>query len=756
MRMRHTKVRKFVHMAKVALRVYTRDIEELIDHGQIEESIAHSKHILKSLPKLIEAYRLLGKAYLEDKRYGDAADIFQRVLSSKPDDFISNVGMSIIREDEGNLDAALWNMERAFEVQPSNQAIQDELRRLYGRRDGLEPPKIRLTRGALARMYAQGDLFEQAIAELRAALSDDPQRPDLQVLLATMYYQSGKLAEAAETSNAIISKLPYCLEANRLLATLYKDSKREEEAEIFQKVVEVLDPYTARITADMPVPEAVPAQAITVDRLDWHPGQMVEEREKQPAWASSLGVDVEGGDSSGEEIPEWLASPSSAESGGDFGSFLDDGEDQELPPGDSQDSTPEETPNWMADLSSEDAAPISMAAQDSGEEIPDFLQEAGWGEGEGEAEQPGSAFDFESSDEDDEIMPADIPEWLQDMQPEGFDPEIDSNLGKETPPQDSSRAVPDWLQDESAPSEAVSPDSPMQEAPGDMQGAAEIADAPDMRDSDEGTPELVQELGEPTTPAAQAEASPPSTPGDESPEWLQEIAITSDDAPKIAESESIDWLQDLGKEDAAEFPTEDTPEWMNELDMGTPVEESISTTQEPEPSAIPDKDQGDDAMAWLENLATKQDATEEEFITEPVEQSALPPEWEQFPNDKDKQSQSIIDEILSEEEIPAPIANEAAPDLSDGEDAMAWLENLAAKQGAAEEELVTQPGDRSELAPEWVQQTDDEDEQPHPVIDEILSEEEIPAPTGIDDAPDLSNEEDAMGWLESLAAKQGA
>ena len=164
-------------MAKIALRVYTREIEDLIEQGQLDEAIAHCRHILESYPKHLGTYRLLGKANLEAKRYSDAADIFQRVLSSQPEDFVSNVGMSIIREDEGNLDAAIWHMERAFEVQPSNQAIQDELRRLYGRRDGIEPPKIRLTRGALARMYAHGGLHDQAIAELRASLSTDPQRP---------------------------------------------------------------------------------------------------------------------------------------------------------------------------------------------------------------------------------------------------------------------------------------------------------------------------------------------------------------------------------------------------------------------------------------------------------------------------------------------------------------------------------------------------------------------------------------------------
>jgi tetratricopeptide (TPR) repeat protein len=140
-------------MAKIPLRAYTKEIDGLIDRGQYEQALAHCRYILKFIPKHIDTYRLMAKAYLESQRYGDASDVFQRVLSSVPDDFVSQLGMSIIREDEGNLDAAIWHMERAFEIQPANGAIQSELRRLYGRRDGIEPPKIRLTRGALARMY---------------------------------------------------------------------------------------------------------------------------------------------------------------------------------------------------------------------------------------------------------------------------------------------------------------------------------------------------------------------------------------------------------------------------------------------------------------------------------------------------------------------------------------------------------------------------------------------------------------------------
>jgi len=139
-------------MAKVSLRSYNHEIDSLINRGQYEQAIAHCRHILRQFPKHIDTYRLLGKVFLENQRYGDAGDVFQRVLSSIPQDYISHVGMSIIREDEGNLDAAIWHMERASEVQPANKAIQAELRRLHGRRDRVEPPRSRLTKGALARM----------------------------------------------------------------------------------------------------------------------------------------------------------------------------------------------------------------------------------------------------------------------------------------------------------------------------------------------------------------------------------------------------------------------------------------------------------------------------------------------------------------------------------------------------------------------------------------------------------------------------
>jgi tetratricopeptide (TPR) repeat protein len=179
-------------MAKISLRVYNKEIDSLIERGDNAEAIAHCKYILKIYPKYIQTYSLLGKAYLESQRDSEGLDIFQRVLSVYPDDFIAHLSLSIIRQGEDNLDAAIFHMERAYEVQPSKIEVQNELRRLYGRRDGVTPPRVRLTRGALVRMYERGELYRQAIAEIQAALTENPGRIDLQVVLCRMFYLAGQ------------------------------------------------------------------------------------------------------------------------------------------------------------------------------------------------------------------------------------------------------------------------------------------------------------------------------------------------------------------------------------------------------------------------------------------------------------------------------------------------------------------------------------------------------------------------------------
>ena len=94
-------------MVRTTLREYNREIENLIESGQNEEAIAPSRHILQDFPQHLATHRLLGKAYLELHRYEEAAGVFQHVLDCIPDDFISHLGMSVIREHEADLDTSI-------------------------------------------------------------------------------------------------------------------------------------------------------------------------------------------------------------------------------------------------------------------------------------------------------------------------------------------------------------------------------------------------------------------------------------------------------------------------------------------------------------------------------------------------------------------------------------------------------------------------------------------------------------------------
>ncbi len=401
-------------MVKIALRVYNNEISDLVDHGHLDEAIAHCRHILEFYPRLIDTYRLFGKSFLEAKQYNDAADIFQRVISSIPEDFVSQIGMSIIRENEGKLNAAIYHMERTFEFQPSNQAIQEELRRLYGQRDGIEPAKIRLTRGALARMYAHGNLFEQAVAELTSALAEDPARIDLSVLMAEMYYRMDKHVEAADISINILQKLPNNLSANKILFYILKGSNRKSEADVYKHRWISLDPYVEFIDDDNPDPSQVQDSFVTIDKLEWDPSEIENPIETMDG-DTTQGISKFGKESGPNQ--NWLFAAKSNE---------DEEEDQYFENTDLENLLSDETPlqNELDTLSDNDESdkPELELTKDS-DDIPDWIMD---GEDETMEKEDNSLYDDPELNADDEnesemdLDPAgddlsekDLPDWMQ-------------------------------------------------------------------------------------------------------------------------------------------------------------------------------------------------------------------------------------------------------------------------------------------------------------------------------------------------------
>ena len=664
-------------MAKIPLRVYNHNIEKRIENHQTQEAIAHCKQILKFHPKHIDTYRLLGKAFLESQRYGEASDILQRVLSVVPDDFISQLGMSIIREDEGDLDGAIYHMERAFEVQPANGAIQEELRRLYGRRDGIQPPKIRLTRGALVRMYGRGELFTQAIAEANAALSEYPERLDMQVLLSRLHFQSGDKVKATEVASRLVEKLPYCYEANHILAEVLSGTSRPEDARPYQERLRALDPYLAFVSSAQPTSADVPDNAVMVDELEYDPEQ---DEASRPGWTQQVGLAWDETPTR-EATPDWLAG--------------------ELPSGES-----DLQPPFTEAEPAESAQPA---------EIPDWMVAAGWKPSTGEETETHVSF---NQTEEDLPAPAEMPDWLQELAPAAPTEAV------EEPAQETEEDT-GWLDQILGPSQpaqaAVEQPAAEAEVPEwlrDLEGEKPV-EAPTPVEPESAMPDwITMESGEPPVETALEEAEATQTA------WEP----TAEGEPAVESGADIpDWLQELAQEPAAEAvpPAEAETPLAESVEM-PPLPESTATTAEDSATAAPPEDM-DAALAWLESLAARQGADEATLISQPDQRGAEMPEWLQ----KEAQASAAVEQEIPPESIESELAPEALEQAAPAE-VPEWLR---------EESAPVEPA-AGEQVPEWLQ------EQPAVTPEEPVTEEQVPEwlqeqPTAVEPAA----AEEVPEWL---------
>lgn len=780
-------------MADISLRAYLKEIDELIERDQLDEAISHARHILQNYPKHLNTYRLLGKSYLEAKRFGDAADIFQRVLSAVPDDFVSHIGMAIVREDEGNIDSAVWHMERAFETNPANPAIRQELSRLIGRRDGIEPHKVRLTRGALARQYAQGELYAQAIAELRSALQEDPDRPELEVLLAKMYWRAGQPKEARSISEQILEKLPFSYDANRIMAALFESEGKSDKAGEHHRRLAALEPYAAFSDSSSIDPAAVDTNAVRIDHLEWIPGQPLPSVEEgQPDWVASLGVDLST-DEDGvaleqpDESPPWLTEIERAAPGVGTGEpVLAQGEEQ--------------------------VGQLDQPA--SSDAIPEWMKEAGWGPSTGEVEETPVSFsdseidaleagvmpnDIPDIPEDDgELAPAEIPNWLQDKAP----PQSDAK-GSEAPKEpeaagETEGIMPDWLSEIADEAEGVSPDPTGEPTPEEPTAVEEQPEpVKEASDDSPGVPSWIDDLSPGATstiitwlgdrPESEAVEKDAPTEAVETPSPVES-------ADEVPAEEIPSWLDDAADEgETREVAVDPTPSWLAGVAEAASQQASVAEeTPPPEETPAPASEVDDD---WLDNLrAADAQAQPDEIESGPA------PEWLEGVTEPETASDEVAEPDAPEwlqgveepDEIeppapPSPDATEAPEWMRSGDeleeepaaeraDVPDWLQGIADQGLVGEtltEDVATVSEASSEDAPTWLKDFAGEgeaqaegtpeaeiDPQAIQQIEAELSAATEPAPIAMEAKPegigveDELDDEEVFQWLESLADRE--
>lgn len=783
-------------MAETNLRTYIHQLEGLFSRRAFDEVITHCQHILERYPKHLDTYRILGKTLLEQGQRQDASDIFLRVLSVDPSDFVAHAGMSMVYEEDGSLAEAIWHMERAFEVSPNNVSIQDELRRLYGKRDGKEPAKVELTRSALARLYAKGTLYQQAIVELTQGITEEPDRVDLQALLAQTLWDSQQPMKAGQVAARLLERLPHSIHANRILAELWHLKGQEKEARHFLARVEELDPYLAlEIRANG---QRVPAEAVTIPALEWS-GGVPPVPEASPDWLNQLGdafevsepgapaeagpiTEVFGAKApdeaeeapapAGGAAPDWLANIAEAgpipaetapaeEPEGATPAWLDkivgdipvsdELPDLELP---QAGIGVDEVPDWLANIA--DGAAEDMAAEEApgagaGPPAEDLVGEMATEVQEPieplelEAWDPSSVETWESAPkaEVDAASGEDeaIPEWLAATMAATGAPEAESVApAVEETPEDE--ALPDWLQGEDAPSEEIPPAAQTE------QGDEEAL--PDWLTGETEAPKEEIQVA-PSTVGPGGEESPE----EEMPDFMQEGDFDSDDA--------MAWLESLAAKQGAD------PEEF----VATPSSGGEPPEPEMTPAATAGSSDMDDDLDWLREpkeaepeavSAEVQDEDEEEELPEWMSMAEEPEEEAEVEAEPVAEADDIPDWLKIEEttDVPVPPALEPVAETpvlafeeADEDDIPDWL-----KADFEEEEAEpTTPFMEAEAPP-----MAEEAEAPAPPVAEEPKEPEpvaAVAPAAEDETPDWITAgdlegEDALAWLEGLAVEQGA
>jgi tetratricopeptide (TPR) repeat protein len=780
-------------MAQISLRGYNREIESLIDRGQIDEAIAHCKHILKNFPKHIGTYRLLGKCYLETQRYIEAADILQRVLTVFPDDFISQIGMSIIREDEGNLESAIWHMERAFEVQPSNSAVQGEIRRLFNAKEGVEPPKVRLTHGALIRMYAKSELHQQAIAEAKTALAEDADRVDLEVILAKMYYQIGQKAEAAEVCTNILKNLEYCFDANKILSEVMLTSNRTEDAKVFQQRIAAVDPYAAYLTAEITNSDEVDEKMVMVEKLEWQASEYESQRrtrilgvdtqelvnfsqEPEENFNSVRTFDQDSSDKtvaipkSSVPLSEYQQSPSGSEEFKPVESITPPEPEKFTTPQENASSQQETLPINMIEENQQEENPPELQgiqsipelsepvgevlpasdASTENEALPDWMKSAGWAVSDGTTPETPVVYDQSEGIDSGPIQPAEIPDWLQSLAPEETeaptqeDQEKMDLLNRILPPQPetSEEAVPSlesntsFEKTEKIPEEVVSEDRDIPisvQLPEDVPTSKMDAAIPEVSDEEAVKEELPDWLKTTAQPIEQR--LPLSDIESEVPEGLPDwLRMNNQTTENVVNPEQISELNPSPVEEYRPMQAEE-----NIPDLSTSLENGKEEAQVSIPSWSPEE-ASKSVEVPVEDTPSLEPAQDLDLESSPTSNVENTPEW--------------LQDIKPTESTSSFPTSDSLPE---------WLKEEPVSENKSSFPASPERLEGQESPPEWLRESDDkktnEDSQPSKIsarVDEQLSTffdsntesqppiDEIPSPPPI--VPE---------WLKEVANTSG-
>jgi len=215
--------------------------QALVDRDDHAKATEVCRHILAAFPRCAGAYGILAEATLLGGQPARAEELWARVLSVDPQSTGAALGMALVQEGRGQRQRALGWLERAWEC--AAEGDRDTHVALWSRAEMIGyVPALSLSRAGLANTMLRAGMFSQACSELKAALTEAPERDDLNVGLAVASYRSGDIPTAQAICSVLLERLPDCLKALLIAGQLGLGTEVDAWARQALRRAQTLDP----------------------------------------------------------------------------------------------------------------------------------------------------------------------------------------------------------------------------------------------------------------------------------------------------------------------------------------------------------------------------------------------------------------------------------------------------------------------------------------------------------------------------------
>ncbi|XP_068442485.1 protein O-mannosyl-transferase TMTC1 isoform X2 [Clinocottus analis] len=229
----------------------------LKSQGKEKEAETRLKDSIHFGPHFADAYSSLASLYAEQKRFGEASEVYLKGIENCPDssDLHNNYGVFLVDTGEGELAAAHY--QQAVRLKPAHYVAMVNLGRLLrssnenAEAESWYKRALQVTRKVeiltpLGALYYNTGRYEEALQVYKEAAALQPDSTDIWLALAQVLAMAGRAKEAEKMTLDIISREGSCIECYRLLSAIY--SKRGNYSEALKALDRALQQSPSDLT----------------------------------------------------------------------------------------------------------------------------------------------------------------------------------------------------------------------------------------------------------------------------------------------------------------------------------------------------------------------------------------------------------------------------------------------------------------------------------------------------------------------------